>query len=157
MEEIEVRNLVEGWHQRARREADHISKFVFLWFCFNAWLAYESGEDTDREMINWLVRPQAATSRLRAGFDVASRSDVFVGCLKTLADLSPITSTGHRRREVRTVSPDDFASIVEGVYRVRCNLFHGGKQASDLRDEKLVTVCARILEKWVSSLVMSWR
>jgi hypothetical protein len=53
MEEQEVRSLVKGWHQRARREADLTSKFVFLWVCFNARLAHES--DTDREMIKWLT------------------------------------------------------------------------------------------------------
>lgn len=79
MEEQEVRSLVKGWHQRARREADLTSKFVFLWFCFNAWLAHESDEDTDREMIKWLTGPRATSSRLRAAFDLASQSDVFVG------------------------------------------------------------------------------
>lgn len=157
MEELEVRSLVKGWHQRARREADLISKFVFLWFCFNAWLAYESEEDTDREMIKWLASPRASVSQLRASFDLASRSDVFVGYLNALADLGPITSTGRRRREVRIDSPSNFEGIVEGLYQVRCNLFHGGKRASDLRDEKLVMVCARILEKWVGNLVARWR
>lgn len=68
MEELEVRSLVKGWHQRARRERDPTSRFVFLWFCFNAWLAYESEEDTDREMLNWLVESRAAESQLRASF-----------------------------------------------------------------------------------------
>ena len=48
MDENKVRNLVKGWHQRSRAEGDPTSKFVFLWFCFNAWLAFESEEDTDR-------------------------------------------------------------------------------------------------------------
>jgi hypothetical protein len=157
MEELEVRSLVKGWHQRTRREADLISRFVFLWFCFNAWLTYESEEDTDREMIKWLAGPRASASQLRASFDLASKSDVFVGYLKALAGLSPISSTGRRRREVRIDSPEDFSGIVESVYQVRCNLFHGGKRASDLRDQKLVMVCARILEKWVGNLVAGWR
>jgi hypothetical protein len=37
--------------QRARRVRDMTSRCVFLRFCFNAWLAYESVEDTDRQMI----------------------------------------------------------------------------------------------------------
>jgi hypothetical protein len=69
MDEVEVRSLVKGWHQRARQEVDLVSKFVFLWFCFNAWLAHESEEDTDREMIKWLVGPRAAASQLRGSFD----------------------------------------------------------------------------------------
>ena len=82
---------------------------------------------------------------------------MFVGYLKGFADLSPITSTGRRQGEVRIDSPENFGGIVEGGYRVRCNLFHGGKRASDLRDQKLVMVCARILEKWVGNLATTWR
>jgi len=159
MEERQVRNLVKAWHQRARAERDLISKFVFLRFCFNAWLAYESNEDTDREMIDWLKG--RGGGRLPAAIQLRHRrerrNEPVPRLLKTLVGLSPISSTGRRQREVRIDSPDDFSGIVEGVYQVRCNLFHGGKQPSDARDQKLVAVCARILEKWVGNLVGSWR
>jgi hypothetical protein len=131
---------------------------VFLWFCFNAWLAHESNEDTDREMIQWLTGAPATTSQLRAAIDLASRSDVFVGYLRALAALSPITSTGRRHREVRIDSLlEDFGGIAQAVCQVRCNLFHGGKRETDPRDQKLVKVCARILEKWVGNLVGGWQ
>jgi hypothetical protein len=35
-------------------ERDSVSRFVFLWFCFNAWLGYESDQDVDAEMLRWL-------------------------------------------------------------------------------------------------------
>jgi hypothetical protein len=47
--------------------------------------------------------------------------------------------------------------LVDGIYQVRCNLFHGGKRANDVRDRKLVTICGRILEKWVGNLVAALR
>lgn len=159
MDEQQVRDLVKGWHQRARAEGDLTSKFVFLWFCFNAWLACESNEDTDRDMIDWLKGGAAAGSQLRSAFDTAASAgtSLFPGYLKELASLSPIRSTGRRQREVPIQSPDDFSGIVDGIYQARCNLFHGGKQPRDPRDQKLVAVCARILEKWVGNLVGNWR
>ena len=51
VEEAEIRNLIRGWNQCARNESDLTVKFVFLWFCFNACLAFESEEDLDAEMI----------------------------------------------------------------------------------------------------------
>lgn len=69
MDEPEVRSLVNGWYARARREDDHVTSFVFLWFCFNAWLACESEEDTDRAMIDWLTDRKAGTSRLQAAYN----------------------------------------------------------------------------------------
>lgn len=61
----EVQRLVIEWHERSRWERDPTSKFVFLWFCFNAWLAFESDEVTDRRMINWLKGGGGARSTLK--------------------------------------------------------------------------------------------
>ena len=152
MDDRKVRDLVKGWQVRAGQEADVVTKFVFLWFCFNAWLAFESRGDRDTEMINWLTGPHGTTSQLQAAFDLAARSNIFVGYLQALADLSPIIGTGRRRREVLIDSSDNFASIVKGIYQVRCNLFHGGKSVDSTRDEKLVTACGAILEEWIGNL-----
>lgn len=156
MDEASIRNLVKGWYRKARREGDSISRFVFFWVCFNAWLAFESGRETDRGMINWLKTE--GRSRLRAAYDTARGSSVFRRDLDALVALAPISSsTPGRWPDVSISSAEDFTHIVEGIYRVRCNLFHGGKSANDVRDQKLVKVCARILEKWVGNLVGSWR
>jgi hypothetical protein len=157
MDEHDVRSLVKGWHTRARREGDHVSIFVFLWFCFNAWLAYESEEDTDRAMIDWLTGGRAEASQVRAAYYSAMRSEVFVGYVRALADKSPVVSNGRRRREVRIDSLEDFAGIVNGVYQVRCNLFHGTKRVGNSRDETLIRTCAGILEQWVGQLITDWQ
>jgi hypothetical protein len=152
VDEHQVRDIVKAWHQRAMREGDLTSRFVFLWFCFNACLAFESEEDFDAEMIRWLAGPSSLGSRLRLSFETAQPSRVFRRNLHTLADMSPVVSTGRRRRIVQISSSDDFHGIVRGIYQVRCNLFHGGKRPHDRRDDKLVRVCARILEKWIGNL-----
>jgi hypothetical protein len=108
-------------------------------------------------MINWLktVPQESALSR---SYDEAMASDVFRRDLQTLADDSPIY--GARRvnpqvGEIRGI--EDFHNIVEGVYQIRCNLFHGGKRADDIRDQKLVKVSAAILRKWIGNLVAGGR
>jgi hypothetical protein len=78
MEDRELHNLIKGWYARSRRESDPLSKFVFLWFCFNAVLAYESGEDRDRDMLEWLKR-QPSGSRLMMGYGRALTPAVNVG------------------------------------------------------------------------------
>lgn len=83
---------------------------------------------------------------------------MFPSYLSNLARLSPIGRTGRREgEEVRIDSPDDFSAVMEGIYVVRCNLFHGAKRANSIRDQKLVRVCCAIMEKWVGNLVGSWR
>src|SRR2546421_11787514 len=93
MDESGIRNLVKSWYARSTREGDPVSKFVFLWFCFNARLSYESGEDRDRQMIDWLKAAPPAASQLRANYEQAMASDVFRGDLQALATNSPIHGT----------------------------------------------------------------
>jgi hypothetical protein len=154
MDEQRIQALVKSWHARSTREGDPVSKFVFLWFCFNARLSYESGEDRDRDMLEWLKTASPGSSQLRRSYDQAMASDVFRRDLQTLVSSSPIHGTRrHNPQVVRIRDIEDFPNIVEGVYQVRCNLFHGGKRADDLRDQKLVKVSAAILRKWVGNVV----
>jgi hypothetical protein len=120
-------------------------------------MAFESEEDFDAEMIGWLAGPSSVGSRLKLSFETAQHSRVFQRHLQTLADMSPVVSTGRRRRTVQIGSGDDFQGVVRGMYQVRCNLFYGGKRPHDTRDDNLVQVCARILEKWIGNLVRAWR
>jgi hypothetical protein len=153
MDENDVRSLVSGWYVRAQQEDEHVTRFVFLWFCFNAWLAYESDEDTDGAMIRWLARQRTEAAQLRAAFDLSMRSSTFVSYVHRLINLSPVVSNGRRRRECRINSLEDSPGIIWCIYQVRCNLFHGTKRARDPRDYELLRTCARILEEWVGCLV----
>src|SRR6266545_5482324 len=146
MNETQVHNLVKEWYQRARSE-DPVSKFVFLWFCFNATLALESGEDIDTKMISWLKSSRSSGTRLRGAYDLATGSSTFQDHLSALVQLSPILSARDSSKSVTIKSTKDFPNVASGIYQVRCNLFHGAKSSSDVRDQKLIKACALILEK----------
>lgn len=79
MEEGEVKNLIKVWHQKTKMEggSDKISKFVFLWICFNAWLAYRSGEDTDRGMVDCLKRKDPVVIDIVSQYEKALESEWF--------------------------------------------------------------------------------
>lgn len=155
MEERDLHNLVKGWFARSRRESDPISKFVFLWFCFNAVMAFESQEDSDREMLNWL-KSEPSDSRLIRAYEkaFAPHDGLFRRNIAALVLLTPIKDPRGKRTDVEIDGEDDFGNLVEGIYRVRCNLFHGAKGATDTRDRKLVTTSQRILEKWVGNTLL---
>lgn len=157
MNDTEIRDIVTGWHHRAQLEHDDISRFVFLWFCVNAWLTYESGKDTDRKMINWLTGRHTTPSQLQAAFNDAMISDSFSSSVQALVDQSPITDNGPRHQPpVRANSRDDFAGVVECLYRIRCNLFHRSKSIVNPRDQHLIRSSAQILDGWASHLISFW-
>jgi hypothetical protein len=158
MDEPAIQDLVKGWYQRSRRERDFTAKFVFLWVCFNARLSYESDMDGDQAMLRWLKSARPSRSQLVSSFEMAAASDVFRNHLRALVGLSPIHSTRRLNpRVIHIAGVKDFKGIVDGLYQVRCNLFHGGKRSNDVRDQKLVIAFARILDKWVGNLISGWR
>ena len=128
MDELQIKNLIKVWRGKAFRERDPFSKFLFLWICFNAWLEHESGEDRDADMINWLITQTPESSSLVESYEVCRKKNDIKTCLKFLIVNSPFEdSRGQRHITVR--DEDDFENIVRAIYRIRCNLFHGGTQA----------------------------
>jgi len=161
MDEQKIKNLIKVWYEnKAKRESDPIFKFLCLWICFNAWLDYRSRKETDRAMINWLVKQDTITSDLVREYENAKRTRSFVNSLKSLVVLSqkkPIEDSRGKQLSIIIGDENDFPNIVNAIYRIRCNLFHGGKTADDARDQKLIESCQRILERWIGNLLASWK
>lgn len=159
MTESRTKDLIKAWRTKARRESDQFSRFVFLWFCFNAWLAFESDKEKDREMLDWLEEADESRSQLRLSYNhaLSSGTDIFRSRLESLVQSAPIPDSRGRRQDIHVEDVNDFSGIVEAIYRVRCNLFHGGKEANNPHDQKLVKACGDILEKWVGNLIATWR
>ena len=61
MHEEKIKNLIINWRQKSHNEGDQFASFVFIWFCFNAWLEHITNSDTDAGMIKELAeREQSA-------------------------------------------------------------------------------------------------
>lgn len=161
MNEDKIKDLIKVWYNKARSEGDVFSKFVFLWFCFNAWLDYKTLKKTDAEMIKDLADKSPRVTDMLNAYNVPfnSGTEVFKNNLKTLTLMSqqkPIEDVRGRKKSIRIKDENDFSNIVWAIYRIRCNLFHGGKEANDPRDLKLVMVAQRILDKWLGNLIAQW-
>jgi hypothetical protein len=156
MDEEKIKNLVKVWYEKAKHERDKFSQFVYLWFCFNAWLAYRTGKDIDRHMLNDLKRKDPAGSDITDEYDRAFCSDSFKQRIQDLQSLCPIYDSRGKKAPVNINNMTDFPNVCEAIYRIRCNLFHGGKTPDENRDTRLVRVAGSILGKWVGNLVSSW-
>lgn len=157
MNEARVKDLIKVWYEKAKLENSPFSRFVFLWFCFNAWVAYRSNAETDTAMINWLVGRSPANSDLIGEYEHAMQTKPFQKLVGSLAQMSPIYDARDRRPPVAIRNETDREGVIRGIYRIRCNLFHGGKRADNVRDQGLVVLAQRILEKWLGNLIVSWR
>jgi len=162
MEKQDVKNLIKVWYNnKAKWTFDPVFRFVCLWICFNAWLDCRSDENTDKEMIVWLIKKfhENKSCDLIHQYEMAKKTDPFVNSLKGLvleSQKEPIKSERGAWRSIRIHNEHDFENILKAIYKVRCNLFHGQKNADKPRDKKLIQLCSSILLKWMGNLVASW-
>ena len=155
--EQRIKNLIIAWREKASGENNQFSKFLFLWICFNAWLSYTSGKDTDRAMINWLVNRDNKSSDLVDCFENRVRiSNYFVENLQILAGNSPYKDSRGKPPDIFVKDENDFENIVEAIYRIRCNLFHGGSEAHEEDIQKQVAISNNILNEWIATLVVNF-
>ena len=165
MEETKIKNLIRAWRNKSNNEGDQFASLVYIWICFNAWMEHISNEDTYRRMINELVKRKQNMRSLFEMYDMAvSANDEFlkrsVSALSCMSQEKPIEDMrkNPRRREppITIKDENDFENIVQAIYRIRCNLFHGGKDADDMRDQVLTKHAAMILRQWIGRLITQW-
>ena len=152
MNDQQIKNSIKVWWEKAFRESDKSSKFLFLWMCFNAWLKYESGEKTDRAMLKWLKQQNRQSSELVDCFESCKTKNTFVDSLKFLAMNSPYKNSRGIGQDIIVKNENDFENIVEAIYIVRCNLSHGGSDLNDYMTQKQITFAQNILNDWIATL-----
>jgi len=139
--------FTERWLERAERGQEYIDdgdRFISLWIAFNGWMKGKFGEAIqDKTLINRAKRAKD----IRQAFDDLKRDDCgFAECLK---ELSEYTVADMRHLDVQSGMQrydGTFDSLIEVIYLVRCNLFHGRKEINeDKKDFELVRLSYQIL------------
>lgn len=160
MQEERIKNLVRSWRHKSHQDGDVFGSFIFIWISFNAWLEHLSMKTSDREMIEELRERAACMNELVSAYDYVLKNDeLFIRSLRALIGKSreePI-------RDVREIFPDvvieneyDYENVIRALYRIRCNLFHGGKDINEPRDQSLVSNAGALLRQWVGRLEGGW-
>ncbi len=155
-EEFRVKELIITWHDKSCSETDIFSSFVFSWFCFNAWIELNSNKDTDAGMMKELTEQSRQHAELVNAFQELETDEVFKQHLSILTANCPIYDQRGLKEPLIIKDERDFENIVWAIYRIRCNLFHGGKNAGDPRDQLLVTHAGAILQIWIARLIENW-
>lgn len=132
--EEHLNRLVDHWFKRAVGENiqfDDFDRFVSLWIAFNAWGTAKLDSNLITSFRNLIGTDQS-----------------FLNEVKMLKDLCPVTRGKHyRRSDSATISDvNNFPEVLEVIYVIRNNLFHGEK-LDDPRDRALVLHAFGILSK----------
>lgn len=144
-----LRSLIVKWFRRSQGETvefDIFDRFASLWISFNAWGTYESHSDTDRKMIEWAKTNSALTTEFS---ELINDDAPFIQDVTRLQAMCPILRNKPYRgsRDVTITAITNFGEVLEAIYTIRCNFFHGEKSPDDTRDRTLTELAFQILNK----------
>ncbi len=168
---ILYKKLIRNWHEKATTE-DYFSKFVFEYLAFNAIIIQKFPSGTggkDRHAIQGLKSDdnikQEYLKKINQNKDLEKlieylNKSPFGGDdeLKwwNCSDPGPcnVPDPGYQTRGTIRDN-NDWENMVEFIYSVRNNLFHGGKDLEDKRDQLLVRHAYKLLRPLVEILLHS--
>jgi hypothetical protein len=141
----ETRNLISWWKIRGLQEPDPFIKFFIMYMCLDAWMTSESGHDRDDQKLRWL---KETGNPLREHWQETPHITVSLRGLKKIGQVEDMRPR-HRGEYKYLTDMDDFGEVIDFIYQIRCNLFHGGKSAVNTHDRRLVELSSKILANWI--------
>lgn len=169
--EPEAREAIFALMENADRARPAFVSFINVWMAFNGWMAAVTEQETDAAMIRHL----AANERLiRAYAELMAGSPCFQRQVLDFAAMWPVRNVRDVRKKLGRdafwrLKPDALAlacerknvkrqpahwhigatpsweQLLNTLYQVRCNLFHGEKSPENPRDRELIIKSERIL------------
>ena len=124
--------LIQKWHELATTDpaiqGNVFFKFVATWVAFNAFYAemFPEIENDKKQIEKYSELPETKKIHLALLKDQQYKAAVLFFCMQGVRDIE-------KPRDLF-----DTKTIFKQVYKVRCNLFHGGKLPKNPRDYSLV-------------------
>ena len=131
----ELIKKIKKWRELAQDYEDYFIKFALEYFVFNALLRIVFFPDKeaikDKTLIDKLKEDDECKDFVLKG------KESWIKKLKTELERKPL-SNPTRNNTLTLENLTDWGNLVEAVYWIRNNLFHGYKCPGDERDQKLV-------------------
>lgn len=165
------KKLIRNWHKKARNEKDYFSKFVFEYLAFIAIIVKIEKlrtENKDRTAIQNFKKQYKEKLGEKYSKKINPNLKNLINYLKekpltesgnlkwwNCSELRLCMCNGSEQKNDKGVIKDscDWEHIVEFIYYIRNNLFHGDKDPEDGRDQCLVEHAYKLLNPLVEILL----
>lgn len=144
-----IKSLISWWKVLGRDQTDPFMKFFMFYMCLDAWMTAESGKDKDVDKLNWLINTPNDLNRYWDGIKNGAKFQSWLNGLLKESPIDDMRPSMQGRRQVSLTDTTDFNQVIRFIYQIRCNLFHGSKSPVNRRDERLVSLSSKILERWI--------
>lgn len=141
----ETRKLIKAWVARARLENDAYVRFFILYMCVDAWMTASTSKDSDQQKLKWL---KTSDNVLKKYWNNTPHKNVPLNGIKAMGQIEYLLPSKRGQHE-QLNDIEDFSQVVDILYQIRCNLFHGGKSPNNRRDSRLVWLSANVLQTWL--------
>lgn len=141
------RDHITKWYlgsQGKKIKFSTVDKFICLWIAFVSWSEFKSNKETDRKILQWLKK----SPFMLETFQGLAEDQEFHHALQELRGI-PIHRY-IRDEQVTLDSIKDLGQVLEFIYVMRCNLFHGHE---DLEDDYLISRCFIILSMIFTKII----
>ncbi len=146
----EIPVMIGEWKNAAKNENSYFAEFILEYFAFNSLLRITFAPNerlTDKTLI---ARFKGWVKCRNLMFEYEKDKNILQELMRITGERPLKNST--RNENVRINDESDWDNIIEAVYVIRNNLFHGHKRYSRERDEKLVKVGYELLSGFNSAL-----
>ncbi|HKC68417.1 MAG TPA: hypothetical protein VKG26_09310 [Bacteroidia bacterium] len=143
-----VKSIANNWIIKGNVETNEFNKFICYWISFNCFYNHRTNSSGDRTAINKLINDSNVTMSYNGAITTETQS-----LLYNLKNVCPVYNLKNPSQGVNITDTSNFAQVVNVIYQIRCNLFHGGKGETDVRDLLVINAATPVLEFVVKTLV----
>lgn len=149
--------LIFSWYKKSTEE-DYFSKFIFLYLAFDASLRkrFFINSRNDREAIDSLKGKE----KIKLIYFEEMKKDreleaTFEALIREL-NREPLKNTSRNNgeiTEIKITNKEDWKNLIEFIYIIRNNLFHGEKSPEEFRDWNMVYYAYKLLKPLVEIMI----
>jgi hypothetical protein len=110
-----------------------------------------SGEDSDKRKLDWI---KENSDGIRMAWDEYVKDPTLINALNKLGRIEDLRPSKNGNYIFIEKIPS-FPNIIDVLYQIRCNFFHGGKSPNQSRDREFVEIGCKILRMWMQILVFA--
>ena len=150
---------IKKWFKRSQSDKqndnyDNFDKFIALWIAFNGWANIETKKTRESE---WRAEVSKSGGVLGKNYKILLNDDSnFKLNVEALKSASPVydmryPNDSNKAKKINDIN--DLREVLDVIYQIRCNLFHGAKDIEIDRDNKLVKLAYDILTESFKKVV----
>lgn len=140
-------NFTEEWLKRSKRKqecVDDADRFISLWIAFNGWMKGRFGEPVKDSTL--IKRVKEFEDIIDVFNNLKTNDQDFAKNLDEIGKYSVLDMRHTDDRDRQKRYDGTFESLIEVIYQVRCNLFHGRKGTRENeKDLELIRLSHNIL------------